>query len=142
MERLRDAGLNPNLVYGNGNNTAGTAASSPSYGLAEAPNIIGEIGKVMQYNMMQTLNMMQQIQQTQAKVDTMESQRSLWDSMRILNGFRSAGLDFQNKIQKTFGMDLASASLSNLVQNIEKTKSEVAVNGSKIQLNNSLHGVH
>lgn len=137
MERLRDAGLNPNLVYGNGNNTAGTAASSPSYGLAEAPNIIGEIGKVMQYNMMQTMNMMQQIQQTQAKVDTMESQRSLWDSMRILNGFRSAGLDFQNKIQKMFGMDLASASLSNLVQNIEKTKSEIQVNGSRVQLNQS-----
>lgn len=137
MQRLRDAGLNPNLVYGNGNNTAGTAASSPSYGLAEAPNIIGEIGKVMQYNMMQTLNMMQQIQQTQAKVDTMESQRSLWDSMRILNSFRSAGQDFQNQIQRLFGKDIASATLSNLVQNVEKTKSEIQVNGSKVQLNQS-----
>ena len=137
MQRLSEAGLNPNLVYGNGNNTAGTAASSPSYGLAEAPNIIGEIGKVMQYNMMQTLNMMQQIQQTQAKVDTMETQRSLWDSMRILNSFRSAGLDFQNQIQKQFGMDLAFSTLENIRQNTERQKSEVEVNGSKIELNHS-----
>lgn len=137
MQRLRDAGLNPNLVYGNGNNTAGSAASSPSYGLAEAPNIIGEIGKVMQYNMMQTMNMMQQIQQTQAKVDTMETQRSLWDSMRILNSFRSAGIDFQNQIQKQFGMDLAYSSLENIRQNTERQKSEVEVNGSKIELNHS-----
>lgn len=137
MQRLSEAGLNPNLVYGNGNNTAGTAASSPSYGLAEAPNIIGEIGKVMQYNMMQTLNMMQQIQQTQAKVDTMETQRSLWDSMRILNGFRSAGLDFQNQIQRKFGMDLAFSSLENIRQNTDRMKSEVDLNGSKIELNKS-----
>lgn len=137
MQRLSEAGLNPNLVYGNGNNTAGTAASSPSYGLAEAPNIIGEIGKVMQYNMMQTMNMMQQIQQTQAKVDTMETQRSLWDSMRILNSFRSAGQDFQNQIQKQFGMDLAFSTLENIRQNTERQKSEVEVNGSKIELNHS-----
>lgn len=137
MQRLRDAGLNPNLVYGNGNNTAGSAASSPSYGLAEAPNIIGEIGKVIQYNMMQTMNMMQQIQQTQAKVDTMESQRSLWDSMRILNSFRSAGFDFQNKIQRMFGMDMADATLKNIDQNTQKLKSEVDVNGSRVQLNQS-----
>lgn len=36
MQRLRDAGLNPNLVYGNGSVTGNTVGSAPSY---EAPNI-------------------------------------------------------------------------------------------------------
>lgn len=68
MERLKEAGLNPNLVYGTGVQAAGQASHSPKYNVpqggynVQAPNVLG------------TLEMYQNLELKQAQIDNVKAQ--------------------------------------------------------------------
>lgn len=79
MQRFKDAGLNPNLMYGQGN--GGNAAQMPKYNAPtveykyDAPNIAGVIGAYQDFSMRQA-----QINQTKAMTDNIE-QRTISESI-------------------------------------------------------------
>ena len=104
MERLRNAGLNPNLVYGGSSGqTAGTASSLPG---AKAPDIqnIDPSGQFMQYIGMKN---------TEAQTDNLRTQNGVLTADRILKTAQAstelskqtdlnASADFKKKqIEKT-----------------------------------------
>lgn len=57
MERLKEAGLNPNMIYGTGSAAANTAKEMPKYQAPRAeitshlPDIVGELGRFQQQKM-------------------------------------------------------------------------------------------
>lgn len=75
MERLRNAGLNPNLVYGGSSGqTAGTASSLPGAKAADIQNI-DPSGQIMQYV---------GLKNTEAQTDNLRTQNGVLTADRIL----------------------------------------------------------
>jgi len=59
MERYAEAGLNPNLIYGNGVSSAGNASSAPSY---EAPHYKGmDMQSIMAFQSLQNLEIQNEL---------------------------------------------------------------------------------
>lgn len=92
MARLKDAGLNPNLVYGNGQNAAGEA-SQPRASSSSMPNY-----KVPEYdiggvalNALQMRQIQSNISRTDAETDAINT--------------RSVGEDFKNQLNTAIGLE-------------------------------------
>lgn len=105
MARLKNAGLNPNLVYGNGSVVGNTSTATPSYKAPTADYTIPKVGMMEKYNQIRQNEEFQQTQdalqqQYQASTDktyadmllTLDSlgehrpaQRSLWESQKGVN---------------------------------------------------------
>lgn len=85
MMRYQNAGLNPNLIYGNGSASAGNAASMPHYQAPsqqyhyEAPNILSSLGTFMD---MKAKNA--QIQNINASTESIRNQNQ-WQIATLLD---------------------------------------------------------
>ena len=91
MARLQAAGLNPNLVYGNGATTeAGSVRSSnqsaPDYKVPVAPDLSSVVINAMSMKQMQS-----NIARTEAETEAIKS--------------RTAGTEFQNKLNEAIGFE-------------------------------------
>lgn len=86
MERLRQAGLNPNLIYGKGaqNTIQSIRASSSKQVSAIAPKINSDapLGALSMYSSMQ---------KTQAETDNLDEQNAVLTAEAILKGAQTAG---------------------------------------------------
>ncbi|AXL14934.1 DNA pilot protein [Microviridae sp.] len=104
MERLRNAGLNPNMVYGGSSGqTAGQANALPGAKSPEIQNI--EAGNpLMQYH---------QIKSTEAQTDNVRSQENLNDANTIL-ATNKAATELQEKKLKGALTDKEEQMLKNL----------------------------
>ncbi|QCQ84598.1 DNA pilot protein [Blackfly microvirus SF02] len=101
MARLKDAGLNPNLIYNNGSATATAApvrSSSPGNATAQPMKYDQIAGGITN-----ALMMMYEIQATQAKTDNLKAQTDLAKANVIYRGNQSANsafdLGFKNDSQ-------------------------------------------
>lgn len=66
MERYRAAGLNPNLIYGNGVSSAGNASSAPQY---EAPRYKGiDLSSILMFQQFENLNAQNQLLANQTEL--------------------------------------------------------------------------
>nr|QJB19609.1 MAG: DNA pilot protein [Microvirus sp.] len=90
MQRLRDAGLNPNLVYGNGATTQSASISpkAPMSAQFQAPKL--DMGSVVQQALL-TQQLQSNIRRTDAETQAIES--------------RTVNQDFMNKVQQSIGVD-------------------------------------
>lgn len=70
MQRLKDAGLNPNLVYGNG--TVGNSASAP-----RQTNMDSSVGNAPQIDLQEPLMGYADIMMKNAQLETMQAQRDV-----------------------------------------------------------------
>lgn len=66
MERLQQAGLNPNLVYGNGA-VGNTTSDAPQYGLADAPNYGAHLQNMFEPMTLRGQAIAQQIQESKSR---------------------------------------------------------------------------
>lgn len=78
MARLREAGLNPNLVYGDGGATMASASGSVNVGASEVTPATGSLGVLSK---MQTINAMKQqdanIAETEARTEAIDDNMQL-----------------------------------------------------------------
>lgn len=83
MNRLRQAGLNPHLIYGKGADVTASSLSGPTMGNAPKANIKFDYGQIMQakamnqqlkYNQAQTDNVLQDTQNKQIQKDLTQAQ--------------------------------------------------------------------
>lgn len=107
MQRLKDAGLNPNLIYGNGSAATGQATQMPKY---NAPTL--------QYNykplvdLPQMLSAYQDMQMRQAQVDNVRAQTENVRSRTLNEAKRNFLLDAQGRRADT-AANFDSMSFSN-----------------------------
>lgn len=89
MERLKTAGLNPNLIYGGapGNMAVGTL---PRY---NAPQM--DVREPDPINVMQMLSAYQDTQMKQAQIDNLKTNRRIMESEAILRQYRANLAQFQ-----------------------------------------------
>lgn len=64
MARLREAGLNPNLIYGQGAGSLTSKTVSPSYGKRDSPNFYSGLDNAASY-----LQLAQNLENNQAQID-------------------------------------------------------------------------
>lgn len=124
MQRLKDAGLNANLVYGNGGVTQ-SAASSPQMGVADAPNYGESIGQ----SMGTMLQYAAQAQQYYINDSTRKNIDADTNAKEIASGLQAVETAIKNK-----QLDYADEFFK---QTNEKLKSQVNLNGSMVTLNGS-----
>lgn len=117
MQRLAEAGLNPNLVYGS-NAPAGTS------GNASAPSGVANPGN---YNSADVASAMLHIQQAKAQDASIENLRA---ETRLKNA-EAAGKEFYNSMQP----ELLQLTIDQGRKQIEKLQSDMNLNDSSVQLN-------
>lgn len=117
MQRLAEAGLNPNLVYGS-NAPAGTS------GNASAPSGVANPGN---YNSADVASAMLHIQQAKAQEASIENLRA---ETRLKNA-EAAGKEFYNSLQP----ELLQLTIDQGRKQIEKLQSDMDLNDSSVQLN-------
>lgn len=105
IKRLEEAGLNPNLMYGNGSAATGNAdnVSSANHagvsaGQAEANNILGD---AMQ-GALSVTNMMMQQDQMAAQIDYVKAQQRQSEAMASYIDSQKAGQDVHN-LREAYG---------------------------------------
>ncbi len=116
MERLRSAGLNPNLVYGGSSGqTAGTASSLPA---AKPPDIqnIDPSGQMMQY-----IN----LKNTEAQTDNLRTQNGVLTADKILKTAQ-ASTELSKQTDLSASAEYKKQQIQNALQDILKSKSEVS----------------
>lgn len=96
MQRLQDAGLNPNLVYGNSGVTGNTTTNGPRY---EAPKVDRNL---MKFNFAtQLLSTFQDFRMKQAQIDLMKEQANNYHESSSLTqverGIRALALSLNEK---------------------------------------------
>lgn len=101
MERYKEAGLNPNLIYGSGS-SAGNAATMPKYNAPTAP--MRENSKIQTGDMIQQY---QNIQMQQKQIDLVESQIKNTDAQSTAQIIQNKYLDDQ------YGYDIVKRDIGN-----------------------------
>lgn len=130
MFRLKKAGLNPNLVYGNGSAVGNTTSNAPQF---QAPTIKPYTGfskgandAVSSYLSSQmTSSQLKNMQEQNANLVT---QRDAMKQQLITEGLRQAELAVKNSrsdFDLQLAKDLRTTSLEAAQANVEKTKAEV-----------------
>lgn len=97
MERLREAGLNPNLVYGNSSVTGNTVQSStPSYQPAHGQFDFGKINAIATMNQFKTTELQQELLEKQSQqidaniMNTNARTKNILDLLPAILGEKSA----------------------------------------------------
>lgn len=135
MQRLVEAGLNPNLVYGNGN-VANQADSPPQY---EAPRADLTTDVDMSRHIVAGLNLaMSSLQARSIEADIASKRQAMLESAE-----RTAGQAIKNA-QGQFDFDLAKALRENTLEasrlNLESIRAGIDRQTSEIALNNVRSG--
>lgn len=130
MARLKEAGLNPNLVYGHGNATQPSASVRPSSAPQwnpKTPDIdLGAVGSSM-FNYLSA-------KKSQAEIDNLQKQNTVMDSTKALTDAQTnkVGMETANIAQSTarskFDLDLATELKSNYIEvaqsNLQKLQAD------------------
>lgn len=84
MERYRAAGLNPNLIYGNGVSSAGNASGAPQY---DAPHYKGmDMQSIMAFQSMQNLEMQNELLNQQLALAKQQTRGATADAdVKVIN---------------------------------------------------------
>lgn len=114
MQRLREAGLNPNLIYGNG--ATHTAQNLPSAKVPEVQNTLASMGQV---NLVPTLSMYQDMQVKKAQIDNVNSQTKL-NNERIATEILNQGFKAVSTLQGKQKLGLANRIEDYQVQAVEQ----------------------
>lgn len=113
MERFREAGLNPNLMYGQGN--SGNASSLPSY---QAPKYAQKVD-AMKLPML--IDQYQNMKIKQAQIDNLQKDVDIKEQDRINKQLQGGALQRRNKLfDDTFQYQLQGKELS-----VEKGRKDV-----------------
>lgn len=123
MQRLREAGLNPNLIYGNG--ATHTAQQAPS---AKVPEIQNELASMGQLNAVPILSMYQDMQVKNAQMDNLKKQMEYTDSKIINEGLKAISTSVNTeKNQFTLGQArrLADSQFETAMANLDKIRQDV-----------------
>lgn len=141
MQRLKDAGLNPNLVYGNG-------AQTPSAQVRQS-DMKSWSPQAVQFNSNSVLNSIYDVQVKQAQIDNMKTQRTVMEREarlkeieavnKIISGKRSQfDLDLKTELRST-SIDLVKANLRKLNQDIDQSEGrynwDITLNMDKHDMN-------
>lgn len=105
MSRLRQAGLNPNLVYGSGV-TGNSAGSVPQYQPAKIQRATMEPYRGWNLGLSDATSMYMAMRQNKAQVDNMEAQNKLIKEQARTEGIRQANIAMSTA-RSGFDLDLA-----------------------------------
>nr|QJB19785.1 MAG: DNA pilot protein [Microvirus sp.] len=150
MERLADAGLNPNLVYGNGSVVGNTSTATPQYKAPDVkydyaplqiPDHVGNFISLMQgisnvdntkattentYKMYDVLEAKRQ--KTLAELTSEQVKQGLWTAQTLESSSRTNknkfDLDFATELRQT-SADIQRQTLENLRQRLENDKQQL-----------------
>lgn len=122
MERLRTAGLNPHLVYGNGNSVQAAASTKPADPgkPVQAPDYGNIIGT--------GLSQYQDIRMQEAQVDNLKAQKTVYDQDAILKASQTASNAMstaRSEFELKQGQSLAASSLQAAKLGVEKLSMEI-----------------
>lgn len=135
MQRLVDAGLNPNLVYGNGN-VANAADAPPQY---EAPRVNFDTNPNLGQGIASAMN----LQMTQAQVRGIDADIANKRQQMLESAARTAGQAIKNA-QSQFDLDLAKDLRENTLEasklNLESIRAGIDRQRSDIALNDVRSG--
>lgn len=123
MQRLREAGLNPNLIYGNG--ATHTAQQAPS---AKVPEVQNELASMGQLNAVPILSMYQDMQVKNAQMDNLKKQMEYTDSKIINEGLKAISTSVNTeKNQFSLGQArrLADSQFETAMANLDKIRQDV-----------------
>ena len=123
MQRLREAGLNPNLIYGNG--ATHTAQQAPS---AKVPEVQNELASMGQLNAVPILSMYQDMQVKNAQMDNLKKQMEYTDSKIINEGLKAISTSVNTeKNQFSLGQAkrLADSQFQTAMANLDKIRQDV-----------------
>jgi len=84
MQRMKEAGLNPNLVYGSG--AAQTTAGSPPK--APVPQVDNEMASLAQMSLTPMISLYQDWQVKKAQIDNLEAETRSKQTMNMLNSLK------------------------------------------------------
>ena len=140
MDRLRSAGLNPNLVYGNGGATM-ASADSPQYEAPEAPmNFSEHLGQQLSSRPTQLATELAQIKLLSANRENVESEthiNNIEGALKMLQFDRDKY--YTSRYSEIFQKNLEKT-VSEIVRNETDAlvnKSTVEVNGATVRLKDS-----
>lgn len=132
MQRLREAGLNPHLVYGNGNAVQSAAApKEATYGQPIAPpDYVGNIGNVLGQYMDWRMN--------ETQIDNMKAQKTVYDQDALLKASQTASnamATARSEFELKQGQSLSQYTLEAAKKNVEKINSEIDINRQRLDIN-------
>lgn len=141
MQRYKDAGLNPNLMYGQGN-SGNVSTSTPKY---QAPTMDNHVQT--KFDMLPALQLYQDIQVKKAQVDNLREQTKNAVTDNITKGIQQAGMLTSNATSQ-FGLsqakrladtqfEAAKANTQNLLKDLDIKDSTIETQRSTRNLNTS-----
>ena len=130
MSRLRQAGLNPNLVYGNGV-TGNSAGSAPQYQPAKIQRATMEPYRGWNLGLSDAVSAYLAVRQNKAQVENMEAQNKLIKEQARTEGIRQGNIAMSTA-RSGFDLDLArelrNVSIDRAIA--EKNLSEASASGA------------
>lgn len=128
MERLREAGLNPNLIYGQG--AKGATGQSERIAPSKAPEF-----KIS--NPLQNITQFADVNVKKAQVDNLKAQTTNAEQETILKAAQTAGIGIKTKRDK-FGLNLDTALLNTSMQAATANVRKMEAQSIQIELDNSI----
>lgn len=135
MKRLKDAGLNPNMVYGSGSVVGNTSTQTPKY---QAPTLDNHVET--KFDVIPAISAYQDMQVKKAQIDNINAQTKNAITDNILKGIQSTGMQTANARSK-FDLDqakkLAKWNYQAAEMNVKNLMKDLQVKDSNIQSNDS-----
>lgn len=139
MQRYKDAGLNPNLMYGQGN-SGNVSTAMPKY---QAPSMDNHVNA--KFDMLPALSLYQDVQVKKAQIDNLKAQTQNAMTDNITKGIQQAGMLIGNQTSE-FGLSQAKrladtqfqaavANTNNLLKDLDLKDSTLQNNISQRNLN-------
>ena len=124
MQRLKEAGLNPNLIYGGG--ATHTAQQPPS---AKVPEVQNELASLSQFSLVPTLSMYQDMKVKNATIDNIQKQTEYTDQRIINETIKAIGETIKND-KDSFSLSqtkrLAESQFQAALLSLESKKADIA----------------
>lgn len=130
MQRLREAGLNPHLVYGGGAQTTATMVRSVNQSLNSQPAPKGNVDILPQAveSMFSNMNSVWQGKQMQAQTDNLKEQQKVLQQETLLKAAQTyetlkkgEGTEFDNYMKR----QLEDSIMKGSILNLDKTQAEI-----------------
>lgn len=132
MQRLREAGLNPNLVYGNG--ATHTAQQAPA---AKVPEVQNELASLGQLNAVPIISMYQDMKIKNAQIDNIQKQMEYADSKIINEGLKAISTSVnteKNQFSLSQARRLADSQFETAMANLRKIRQDINLKSLQEQM--------